>query len=86
MREPEVLRVTLKERVPAAKAALAGSTALVSEEEIETVVRQKIAELRTPTMKDMGNVMKVLTPRLKGKAEGKAISEEVKAQLAKLGG
>ena len=29
--------------------------------------------------------MKIVTPRLKGQAEGKAISDEVKMQLGKLG-
>ena len=32
----------------------------------------------------MGAVMKVLSPRLQGRAEGRAISEEVKNQLSKL--
>src|SRR5262249_5381512 len=33
--------------------------------------------------KDMGAVMKALMPKVQGKAEGKAISDEVKAQLSK---
>ena len=37
------------------------------------------------SMKDLGSVMKIVTPRLKGQAEGKAISDEVKVQLGKLG-
>ncbi|HYR56338.1 MAG TPA: GatB/YqeY domain-containing protein, partial [Myxococcaceae bacterium] len=32
-----------------------------------------------------GAVMKILIPKIQGQAEGKAISDEVKAQLAKLG-
>jgi len=35
-------------------------------------------------VKDLGAVMKIVTPRLKGQAEGKAISDEVKVQLGKL--
>jgi uncharacterized protein YqeY len=53
-------------------------------DELRAEVAKAVAEANAKSPKDMGAVMKVLTPRLKGKAEGKAISEEVKAQLAKL--
>lgn len=52
--------------------------------ELAAEVGKGIAEAGAKGPKDMGAVMKVLSPRLKGKAEGKAISDEVKAQLAKL--
>ncbi len=54
--------------------------------ELTAEIAKAIGEAAAKGPKDMGNVMKIVTPRLKGKAEGKAISEEVKAQLAKLGG
>jgi hypothetical protein len=57
----------------------------LSAEELSAEVTKAIAEAGAKSMKDLGAVMKILTPRLKGQAEGKAISEEVKAQLAKLG-
>jgi uncharacterized protein YqeY len=53
--------------------------------ELTAEVAAAIAEAKATSAKDMGAVMKIATPKLKGKAEGKAISEEVKAQLAKLG-
>ena len=53
--------------------------------ELSAEVAAAIVEAKATSAKDMGAVMKVASPRLKGKAEGKAISEEVKAQLAKLG-
>ncbi|MBS1150184.1 MAG: transamidase GatB domain protein [Myxococcaceae bacterium] len=53
--------------------------------ELTAEVAKAIAEAKATSAKDMGAVMKVASPRLKGKAEGKAISDEVKAQLAKLG-
>jgi uncharacterized protein YqeY len=56
----------------------------LSAAELVAEVTKGIAEAGAKSPKDMGLVMKVLTPRLKGKAEGKAISDEVKAQLAKL--
>lgn len=60
--------------------------AQLSAAELTQAVADGIKEANAKSAKDMGAVMKVLTPKLKGKAEGKAISDEVKAQLAKLGG
>lgn len=45
-------------------------------------VAEAIAEAGATSPKDLGAVMKLLTPRLKGQAEGRAISDEVKAQLS----
>lgn len=58
----------------------------LSPEALAQRVAEAIAEAKATSVKDLGAVMKIVTPRLKGQAEGKAISEEVKAQLAKLGG
>ena len=60
--------------------------AQLSAAELTAAVAEGLKEANAKGPKDMGAVMKVLTPKLKGKAEGKAISEEVRAQLAKLGG
>lgn len=57
----------------------------LSAEELTAEVAKAIAEAGAKSMKELGAVMKIITPRLKGQAEGKAISEEVKAQLSKLG-
>ena len=54
-------------------------------EQLAAEVGKAIAEAGAKSVKDLGNVMKIITPRLKGQAEGKAISDEVKAQLTKLG-
>ncbi len=56
----------------------------LSAAELTAEVAKAIGEAGAKGPKDMGNVMKIVTPRLKGKAEGKLISDEVKAQLAKL--
>ena len=58
--------------------------AQLSAEQLAAEVRQAIAEAKATGPKDMGQVMKIVTPKLKGKAEGKHISEEVKSQLQKL--
>ncbi len=59
--------------------------AQLSAEQLAAEVVKAIAEAGAGSLKDLGAVMKVLTPRLKGQAEGRAISEEVKLQLGKLG-
>lgn len=56
----------------------------LSKDELAAAVKEAIAATGASTAKDMGTVMKALQPKLQGRAEGKAISEEVKAQLAKL--
>ncbi|GMU62291.1 MAG: aspartyl-tRNA amidotransferase subunit B [Myxococcaceae bacterium] len=53
--------------------------------ELSSEVAKAVTEAGAKSIKDLGSVMKIITPRLKGQAEGKAISDEVKAQLGKLG-
>lgn len=57
----------------------------LSAEQLTAEIAKAIAEAGATSVKDLGNVMKIVTPRLKGQAEGKAISDEVKLQLGKLG-
>lgn len=59
--------------------------AQLSAEALSAEIAKAITEAGAKSVKDLGNVMKIVTPRLKGQAEGKAISDEVKAQLSKLG-
>ena len=56
----------------------------ISAEELKGLVTLAIKESNAKSAKDMGAVMKALMPKTQGRAEGKAVSEEVKAQLAKL--
>lgn len=56
----------------------------LSAAELSAEVAAAVKESGAAGAKDMGAVMKILSPKLKGKAEGKAISEEVKNQLSKL--
>jgi uncharacterized protein len=56
-----------------------------SEEEIVAGVRAVIGEMGSPTMKDMGTVMKNVMARFSGagvRVEGKQVSEAVKRELA----
>ena len=55
----------------------------VGEEEIVATVRAAIAEMGSPTMKDMGAVMKNAKAKFgDARVDGKLLSEEVKKQLA----
>lgn len=54
----------------------------LSREEIESVVKQLIAETGAIGLKDMGKVMGLASQKLAGKADGKTISEIVKTLLA----
>ena len=56
----------------------------VAEEEIEAVVRAKVAEMGSPTLKDMGAVMKAVMAHFQGagaRVDGRVVSEIVKRQL-----
>ena len=54
----------------------------MSEEEIEAVVKEIIAQTGAQSMKEMGKVMGIASKQLAGKADGKKISEKVKKLLA----
>lgn len=54
----------------------------LSEEEIETAVREIIAQTGATGIKEMGKVMGQASKQLAGKADGKTISEIVKRLLA----
>ena len=52
-----------------------------SREEIERVIAEVIAETGASSMKEMGAVMKAVQGRLGGAADGRIVSEIVKAKL-----
>lgn len=54
----------------------------LSQEELEVLVRQVIDELGATSIKEMGQVMKVLMPRLQGRAAGDQVSQMVKRLLS----
>jgi uncharacterized protein YqeY len=51
-------------------------------EELEALARQAIAETGASSLKDMGQVMRVLAPRLQGRASGDQASQAVRKLLA----
>lgn len=56
----------------------------LSADELRAEVQAAITAVGAKSAKDMGAVMKQLTPKLQGRVEGRALSEEVKSQLSKL--
>jgi uncharacterized protein YqeY len=52
-----------------------------SAEELETLARQAITETSASSLKEMGQVMKVLMPRLQGRATGDQASQVVRKLL-----
>lgn len=54
----------------------------LSEDEVDKIVGQIIAETGASSMADMGKVMGLATAKVAGKADGKTISTIVKARLS----
>jgi uncharacterized protein len=55
--------------------------AQLAKEEIEGIVTAAIAEVQAQGRQDMGKVMKLVMPQVKGKADGKLVNEIVAAKL-----
>lgn len=55
--------------------------AQLTAEEIESIIDAAIAQVGAVSVKDMGAVNKIIMPQVKGKADGKAVSEIVKSKL-----
>jgi uncharacterized protein YqeY len=54
----------------------------MSEADIDHEIEKVISEVGAVGIKDMGKVMKVLMPKLTGKADGKMVGEKVKDKLS----
>ena len=55
--------------------------AQLSPDEVRQLVETAVAEVGATTTKDMGKVMGVLMPRVKGRADGKLVNEIVRSLL-----
>lgn len=53
----------------------------LSNEELDSLIRQAIADTNVSDVKEIGKVMKILMPRIKGRADGKVVSQKVKEIL-----
>lgn len=54
---------------------------MMTEEEIEFVVMDAINEVNATSIKDMGSVMKIVSPKVKGKADMSLVSQIIKSKL-----
>lgn len=54
----------------------------LSTHELDTLVAEAIHETSADGLKDLGKVMKILMPRIKGAADGKIVNQRVKELLA----
>ena len=55
----------------------------LTEDEIKSIVEEAVAESGASTMRDMGKVMALITPKVKGRADNKIVSGFVKQMLQK---
>ena len=55
--------------------------AQLSEEEVRVLVDQAVSQAQAATAKDMGKVMAILMPQVKGKADGKLVNTLVRERL-----
>ncbi|HBM81243.1 MAG TPA: aspartyl-tRNA amidotransferase [Clostridiaceae bacterium] len=53
----------------------------LTKDEINEIVREAIIEVGANSIKDMGKVMANLQPKVRGKADGRVVSQIVKEQL-----
>ena len=53
----------------------------LNDEELATLIREAIAETGASSLNQMGQVMKVLMPRIKGRADGGEVSRMVRKML-----
>ncbi|SNZ11008.1 hypothetical protein SAMN05421503_1927 [Terribacillus aidingensis] len=54
----------------------------LSEEELEDVIKQTIAEVGATSKKDMGSVMSAVMPKVKGKTDGSLVNKIVNKHLS----
>jgi uncharacterized protein YqeY len=54
--------------------------------ELDALVTEAIAEVGASGPKDIGQVMKTLMPKVRGRADGRAINDLVRSKLAELAG
>ena len=55
--------------------------AQLSEDEVKALVKEAVEKTGAKTQKDMGKVMGVLMPKVKGRADGKMVNQLVRAML-----
>ena len=54
----------------------------LTEEEIDKIISDAFKETEASSIKDMGKVMKLITPQVKGRCDMKEVSNKIKAKLS----
>ena len=54
----------------------------LKEEKIDKIIDNAMNEVGASTIKDMGKVMKIITPQVKGRCDMKEVSNKIKAKLS----
>ena len=54
----------------------------LSESEINEIIENAMKEVEASTIRDMGKVMKIITPKIKGRCDMKEVSNKIKAKLS----
>ncbi|SFM64954.1 GatB/YqeY domain-containing protein [Thermodesulforhabdus norvegica] len=54
----------------------------LTDEELERLVEECIEEVKAKTPRDLGKVMKIIMPRVAGRADGKIVNEMVRKKLS----
>lgn len=56
----------------------------LSMEEVEKIIEETFESVKPESMKDMGRIMKEVTPKLKGKADMSMVSTKIRTKLEEL--
>ncbi len=56
----------------------------LTEEEVDKIIEEIIKEINPTSQKEMGLIMKMVTPKVKGKADMKQVSNKIKERLGSL--
>ena len=54
----------------------------LTDEEIDKIITEALKETEASSIKDMGKVMKIVTPKVKGRCDMKDVSSKIKAKLS----
>ena len=56
----------------------------LTQEELDRIIAEAIRESAAESLKDIGNVMRLVMPRVRGAADGKVVNQRVRALLEKM--
>lgn len=54
----------------------------LSKEEIRSLINEAVGEAKAVDMRDLGKVMRILMPKVSGRADGKTVNEMVRERLS----